>query len=66
MLDEWRPLMCPYDITFAKAMFYFSLFLPTTLPPEKQDRGFKYVLNRDIKFPDKRCVNVHFCLNHFI
>ncbi|CAH3144364.1 unnamed protein product [Porites evermanni] len=41
MLDEWRPLMCPYDVTFGKAMFYFSLFLPTTLPPEKHDKGFK-------------------------
>ena len=41
MLDEWRPLMCPYDVTFGKAMFYFSLFLPTTLSPEKHDKGFK-------------------------
>ncbi|XP_068688324.1 proteasome activator complex subunit 4-like isoform X1 [Montipora foliosa] len=41
MLDEWRPLLCPYDITFGKAMFYFSLFLPTTLPPERHDKGFK-------------------------
>ena len=41
MLDEWRPLMCPYDVTFGKAMFYFSLFLPTTLLPEKHDKGFK-------------------------
>jgi proteasome activator subunit 4 len=29
MLDEWRPLMCPYDVTMAKAMGYFNLFLPT-------------------------------------
>lgn len=44
MLDEWRPLMCPYDVTFGKAMFYFSLFLPTTLHPEKHDKGFKQVV----------------------
>lgn len=44
MLDEWRPLLCPYDVTFGKAMFYFSLFLPTTLPPEKHDKGFKQVV----------------------
>lgn len=44
MLDEWRPLLCPFDVKFAKAMFYFSLFLPTTLPPEKYDKGYKYVL----------------------
>ncbi|XP_015766712.1 PREDICTED: proteasome activator complex subunit 4-like [Acropora digitifera] len=41
MLDEWRPLMCPYDVTFGKAMFFFSLFLPTTLPPEKHDKSIK-------------------------
>jgi len=41
MLDEWRPLMCPYDVTFSKAMFYFSLFLPTTLSPDKHNKGFK-------------------------
>ncbi len=23
MLDEWRPLMCPYDVTMGKAMAYF-------------------------------------------
>ena len=45
MLDEWRPLMCPYDVTFGKAMFYFSLFLPTTLHPEKHDQGYKYGFN---------------------
>lgn len=44
MLDEWRPLLCPFDVKFAKAMFYFSLFLPTTLPPEKYGKGYKYVL----------------------
>ena len=41
MLDEWRPLMCPYDVTFGKAMFLFSLFLPTTLPPEKHEKSIK-------------------------
>uniref|UniRef100_A0A8C3LMS3 Proteasome activator subunit 4 n=1 Tax=Chrysolophus pictus TaxID=9089 RepID=A0A8C3LMS3_CHRPC len=34
MLDEWRPLMCPFDVTMQKAITYFELFLPTTLPPE--------------------------------
>lgn len=29
MLDEWRPLLCPFDVTFAKAMTYFEVFLPT-------------------------------------
>ncbi|KAK7140459.1 hypothetical protein R3I94_012924 [Phoxinus phoxinus] len=41
MLDEWKPLMCPFDVTMQKAMGYFELFLPTTLPPELHDKGFK-------------------------
>uniref|UniRef100_A0A672S8A5 Proteasome activator subunit 4 n=1 Tax=Sinocyclocheilus grahami TaxID=75366 RepID=A0A672S8A5_SINGR len=41
MLDEWRPLMCPFDVTMQKAMGYFGLFLPTTFPPELHDKGFK-------------------------
>ncbi|XP_065305913.2 proteasome activator complex subunit 4A-like [Dermacentor albipictus] len=41
MLDEWEPLMCPFDVTMHKAMAYFELFLPTMLPPEQHDRGFK-------------------------
>ncbi|XP_031565856.1 proteasome activator complex subunit 4-like [Actinia tenebrosa] len=41
MLDEWKPLLCPYDVAFGKAIFYFSLFLPTTLPPSQYDQGFR-------------------------
>jgi proteasome activator subunit 4 len=29
MLDEWRPLLCPFDVTMGKAMGYFEMFLPT-------------------------------------
>ena len=29
MLDEWRPLMCPFDVTMGKAISYFEMFLPT-------------------------------------
>jgi proteasome activator subunit 4 len=29
MLEEWRPLMCPLDVTMHKAMGYFENFLPT-------------------------------------
>ena len=29
MLDEWRPLMCPFDVTMGVAMSYFEMFLPT-------------------------------------
>ena len=41
MLDEWRPLMCPFDVTMLKALFYFELFLPTSLPPELHHKGFR-------------------------
>lgn len=29
MLDEWRPLLCPFDVTNIKAVHYFEYFLPT-------------------------------------
>ncbi|KAJ8396071.1 hypothetical protein AAFF_G00026030 [Aldrovandia affinis] len=41
MLDEWRPFLCPFDLTMLKAMSYFELFLPTILPPKLHDQGFK-------------------------
>uniref|UniRef100_A0A4W5P868 Proteasome activator subunit 4 n=1 Tax=Hucho hucho TaxID=62062 RepID=A0A4W5P868_9TELE len=41
MLEEWRPLLCPFDVTMQRAIGYFELFLPTTLPPELQHKGFK-------------------------
>ncbi|GAV04190.1 hypothetical protein RvY_14503 [Ramazzottius varieornatus] len=31
MLEEWRPLLCPYDTSMKKAMTYFSNFLPTMM-----------------------------------
>ncbi|OXB54978.1 hypothetical protein ASZ78_003090 [Callipepla squamata] len=49
MLDEWRPLMCPFDVTMQKAITYFELFLPTTLPPELHHKGFK--LNKELCSP---------------
>uniref|UniRef100_A0AAR2INB5 Proteasome activator Blm10 mid region domain-containing protein n=1 Tax=Pygocentrus nattereri TaxID=42514 RepID=A0AAR2INB5_PYGNA len=41
MLVEWRPLLCPFDVTMQRAIGYFELFLPTTLPPHLHHRGFK-------------------------
>uniref|UniRef100_A0A8C1FD07 Proteasome activator subunit 4b n=1 Tax=Cyprinus carpio carpio TaxID=630221 RepID=A0A8C1FD07_CYPCA len=41
MLDEWRPLLCPFDVTMQKAIGYFELFLPTIMPPEQHHKGFK-------------------------
>ncbi|XP_062911944.1 proteasome activator complex subunit 4-like isoform X1 [Mobula hypostoma] len=41
MLDEWRPLMCPFDVTMQKAISYFEMFLPTSLPPYLHHKGFR-------------------------
>ena len=38
MLDEWRPLMCPYDVTMGKAFVYFNIFLPTFNVLDHRDR----------------------------
>ncbi|XP_035696564.1 proteasome activator complex subunit 4-like isoform X3 [Branchiostoma floridae] len=57
MLEEWRPLLCPFDVTTCKAMSYFEMFLPTTLPPEHHDKGFKLWLDELLKMWD----NCHNC-----
>lgn len=41
MLDEWRPMLCPFSVSIQRAVTYLNLFLPTTLPPEHHDKGFK-------------------------
>ncbi|XP_069787517.1 proteasome activator complex subunit 4-like isoform X1 [Narcine bancroftii] len=41
MLDEWQPLMCPFDVTMQKAISYFEMFLPTSLPPHLHHKGFR-------------------------
>ncbi|KAH9375495.1 hypothetical protein HPB48_023088 [Haemaphysalis longicornis] len=41
MLEEWLPLLCPFDRSMQKAMAYFQLFLPTTLPPDQHGIGFR-------------------------
>lgn len=40
MLEEWRPLMCPFDMTMAKAMAYCEMFLPTFNTQENADRTY--------------------------
>ncbi|GCB62155.1 hypothetical protein scyTo_0011429, partial [Scyliorhinus torazame] len=41
MLDEWKPQMCPFDVTMQKAISYFEMFLPTSLPPHLHHKGFR-------------------------
>ena len=45
MLDEWRPLICPFDSLITKVTAYLELFLPTCIPPEHHNRGFKLWFN---------------------
>jgi len=40
MLDEWRPLLCPYDSMMWNAVEYFELFLPTLSLREYHEKGF--------------------------
>ena len=32
MLEEWRPLICPFDMSMNDAYERFNLFLPTLFP----------------------------------
>jgi len=41
MLDEWRPMLCPFSASIQRAVANLNLFLPTTLPPEHHHNGFK-------------------------
>jgi proteasome activator subunit 4 len=41
MLDEFRPLLCPFDTALSDGMASLAHFLPTLLPPEQHDLGFK-------------------------
>ncbi|XP_046888598.1 proteasome activator complex subunit 4B-like [Hypomesus transpacificus] len=41
MLDEWRPLLCVFDVIMQKAVSYMELFLPTIMPPEEHAQGFR-------------------------
>uniref|UniRef100_A0A8C7K2D1 Proteasome activator subunit 4 n=1 Tax=Oncorhynchus kisutch TaxID=8019 RepID=A0A8C7K2D1_ONCKI len=43
MLEEWRPLLCPFDVTMQRAIGYLELFLPTSLPPELHHKGFSEI-----------------------
>ncbi|RDD38509.1 Proteasome activator complex subunit 4 [Trichoplax sp. H2] len=42
MLQEWRPMMYPFDTSIMlKATSYFCSFLPTALLPHEHNQGFK-------------------------
>lgn len=41
MLDEWRPLLCVFDVVMQKAISNMELFLPTIMPLEEHSQGFQ-------------------------
>ncbi|KAM7370631.1 hypothetical protein PAMP_010160 [Pampus punctatissimus] len=41
MLEEWRPLLCVFDMIMQKAVGNMELFLPTVMPPEEHSQGFQ-------------------------
>lgn len=41
MLEDWRPMMCPFDLSFAHAFELFDLFLPSLLREHEIQHGFK-------------------------
>lgn len=61
MLDEWRPMLCPFSVAIQRAVTYMNLFLPTTLPPEHHDKGFKLWFDEVMKLwlSGKVCLGVY-------
>ena len=42
VLEEWRPLMCPFDVTMIEGCNALGEFLPIVLKPEEVEQGYKY------------------------
>jgi proteasome activator subunit 4 len=45
MLEEWRTLICPFDMSMSYAFERFDLFLPTLLKENEIEHGFKLWLD---------------------
>ncbi|XP_059159046.1 proteasome activator complex subunit 4B-like [Physella acuta] len=41
MLDEWRPWLCPFDMSVIGGLQCLEIFLPTSLPPQLHNKGYK-------------------------
>lgn len=41
MLEEWQPLLCPFDLSMVEALSYMSEFLPTLLPLDAHDKTIR-------------------------
>jgi proteasome activator subunit 4 len=56
MMTEWRPLLCPFDVTMGKAMAYFEMFLPTLDVKERAESTYKLWFDEFMSFWDA-CLN---------
>jgi len=45
VIEEWRPLLCPFDMTMLEGCNALAEFLPIILKPEELDQGYKYVVS---------------------
>lgn len=50
MLEEWRPMLCPFSVSIQRAVTYLNLFLPTTLAPDDHGKGFKLWFDEVMQF----------------
>jgi proteasome activator subunit 4 len=41
MLSEWRPLLCPFDMSMNKCFERSKLFLPTILYEYQMEKGYR-------------------------
>ena len=51
MMEDWRPLMCPLDVTFGEAVAHMTLFLPTNQAYISPDKTYKvFCFNHKLLF----------------
>ena len=42
MLEEWRPYLCPFDMSMVEKVGLLCAFLPTQVMPDEHNISFKY------------------------
>lgn len=41
MLEEWRPILCPFDVSMTNFFVRCSLFMPTIMYEHEMEYGYK-------------------------